>query len=232
MAPFPRTPADIVQEQFRQHLLSPEQLQDRTWRPDCPVAEFIRHRIRVTVFLLQRVTCDENGLNGPVPVILPAEQVEIRGMIRAVLATIVGLLVHFSPSRAVMVFPQRSLSRVRQYASAQFHMLRAANRPTSSLLVQFGVPAQAARCFSILLKIIERFPPQTPDEQMANDLMHPVLVALYTSARDTAHASGAPMEFPEYAADGDVKLDVSDADFGPLEYVLPGMILVSPDSIS
>lgn len=93
MAPFPRVPAEVVQDEFQRHLLSPDQLRDRSWRPESTVSEFIRHRVRVTVFLLQRVSCDESGLDGPVPIILPAEQAEIRAMIRATLATIVSFRV-------------------------------------------------------------------------------------------------------------------------------------------
>lgn len=65
------------------------------------------------------------------------------------------------------------------------------------------------------------------------DLMHPVLVALLTSARDTARATASPLDFPEYSADGNVEIDGLEADFSALEYVLPGTscVFVSPDSI-
>lgn len=69
---------------------------------------------------------------------------------------------------------------------------------------------------------MERFPPQTPDEHILADLVHPVLIGMLAVARQTAESSGGAKEFPEYGEDGDVDLSVLDADLQDLEYVLPG----------
>lgn len=71
---------------------------------------------------------------------------------------------------------------------------------------------------------MERYPPQTPNEQILTDLMHPVLIAMLTVARQTAELSGGAREFPEYGDDGDVDLTVVEADLPDMEYVLPGAI--------
>lgn len=89
MAPNPRTPVDAVRSQIQAILLDQEELLDRNWQPSGTVSEFLRFNIRVAVFLLQRVSCDETGLNGPVPVVLPSEVTEIRQIIHAILGSLV-----------------------------------------------------------------------------------------------------------------------------------------------
>ncbi len=93
---------------------------------------------------------------------------------------------------------------------------------SAQLVIKFGIPAQATRCFELLLMIMARFPARDEDEKMVVELMKPPLADMLIAARSIAERSGAATDFPEYGADGNIVDSDTSFDLVPLQYILPG----------
>ncbi|KAJ7448447.1 hypothetical protein B0H11DRAFT_1929113 [Mycena galericulata] len=180
MAPNSPLPVSLVKPAFLSHLLDASQLADPTWVPSSSISDFIREKIRIMVYLLQRVTFEEAGVPGLMVLLSEPEQAEMRLLIRHLLTTL------------------RSVGRARKMASLQLAMQGGYSLATAPLVNRFAIPAQATRCFEIFVIIMARYPPSLPDEKVIFALMMPVVNEMLVTARSVAEASGAPKDFPEF----------------------------------
>ncbi|KAJ7510237.1 hypothetical protein B0H11DRAFT_2216045 [Mycena galericulata] len=88
MAPNSPLPVLLVKPAFLSHLLDASQLADPTWVPSSSISDFIREKIRIMVYLLQRVTFEEAGVPGLMVLLSEPEQAEMRLLIRHLLTTL------------------------------------------------------------------------------------------------------------------------------------------------
>ncbi|KAJ7457224.1 hypothetical protein B0H11DRAFT_1925162 [Mycena galericulata] len=185
----------VIKPVFLDHLLSEPEMLDREWQPATTISDFIRERVRINVYLLQRATCGPGGLVAPRLLLSESDQSEVRLLIRRFMGTLV--------------------------AKMRVEGLGAPSPVSAQLVIKFGIPAQATRCFELLLMIMARFPARDEDEKMVVELMKPPLADMLIAARSIAERSGAATDFPEYGADGNIVDSDTSFDLVPLQYILP-----------
>ncbi|KAJ7435083.1 hypothetical protein B0H11DRAFT_2257571 [Mycena galericulata] len=203
-------PVSVIKPVFLDHLLSEQEMLDRDWQPITTVSNFIRERVRINVYLLQRATCGPGGLVAPRLLLSESDQSEVQLLIRRFMGTL------------------RTLSWCREVAKMRVEGLGAPSPVSAHLVIKFGIPAQATRCFELLLMIMARFPARDEDEKLVVELMKPPLADMLIAARSIAERSGAATDFPEYGADGNIVDSDSSFDLVPLQYILPGSFVGVP----
>ncbi|KAJ7493735.1 hypothetical protein FB451DRAFT_1387883 [Mycena latifolia] len=161
-------------------LLSPETLLDRNWIPSTPVSEFLRKRMRPTVYFLQRASCDGNGFEGMPVVVPPDEQEEIRGYLQLILGAL------------------------RQVRRARYRMAESvrAGSPLHPDISYFRIPPQATRLFEIVLLLASRFPPAMEAQHLAYFMMLPQVLGMVAISKLAATASACGQDYPEYDSRG------------------------------
>ncbi|KAJ6467215.1 hypothetical protein DFH09DRAFT_1111981 [Mycena vulgaris] len=164
--------------------------------PETSVGEFLRTCIHLAVYFLQCATCGDAGFVGEADELTALETEEILRVVYAVTSRDFGASV--VSYRAIRMPKSVIIQRLLGCARHRVTHALCVDPAAPYQLKDYVVPPQATCALEIVVILLNWFPPATPEQRVAYQIMRPEVLLLLIVACTSMYDVSGPTDCPEY----------------------------------